>query len=559
MTAASASDALPGDLLAPGAGGPWHGRARTARAEELSALTGALRRAGTVVEEDVPTVVFVYPGLGVGQRHCELSGCTNQLLLLSTAHARLGRLGVRAYAASTEPAANHAHLTALRDRIAVVSPEEAARLPFTDQDDGRYLLRTTFVLGGPRNGLVIEEIDDSVEHTQAVIGTMITDRVRQWEAVAGRTTRSDGSDIEFYPNGADSYGITAFGAGPALVAKTGPRDVILAESDFTGRVNQILTAAGHPVLFPRSWGTLVEGEQATALMERVDPRPLDQTVFRDEACWETVSTAMSDLEGHLGLLDNLYRATWRPESPGVARYLYRDRFPAIVAHPGFRSAVAELLPGWDTADLLGAKVLLPGGAVVAGWTAATTALAGHTERLVPDGGSLIHGDPHLRNLLRRDDGGACLVDPRTVWDGHRREDAGFADPAYDAATLLHSVFPMSAVLHAVDRNDHAGLLPALPGAPGPVLDLSGLALPSAALDGVRDLEQVLVTHLLRLPRTGTPEVYLARLRVGAANALAGWLKYARSLPDARTWLAVYGYTVWYLDRALSALAPQESR
>jgi peroxiredoxin len=546
-------------LLAPVQDQTWSGSSRWARSDELATIIGALERAGLVVEAEIPTVVFAYPGLGVGERHSELSGCTNQLLLLTSATEQLARLGITVYAASTEPASRHDHLTALRDRIAVVTADEAALLPHVNHENERYLRRTTFVLGGARRGLVIDEITDSVAHTRAMVETLRADRLRQWSEIAGQEAPPATTPTEFYPNGADSFGIVAFGGDSPVVAKIGPREVIRAETDFVALVNDSLAGTGQVPLFPRSRGILVEGTQATALMEQVDPRPLDESLFEDDERWTLSPTASADLDGHLTLLDNLYRVSWRREAPGVTTYFYRDRFPAIVAHPGFRAAMTELLPDWDLATFLTTPVLLPDGLQVAGFNPVTSALAPYLRQLVPVGGSLIHGDPHLRNLLYRQDRTACFVDPRTVWDGHQRADAGFGDPAYDLATLLHSVFPMSAILRAVDSGSYLKLLPDVPEAPGAVLDLSGLAMPAVALAGATELENRLLTHLALLPETTDPAISRARLRIGAANALAGWLKYARSLPDPRAWLAVYGYSVWYLDRALSALEDGRAR
>ena len=152
------------------------GDRRRATGAELRTVRESLAGSGIALDDERATVVFLYPGLGVGENHPDLSGCTNQLLLLGAARARLGRLGIAAYAASTEPQERHEHLTALRRAIAEVTPEAAARLPHVDRPEGRYLRRSTMFIGGPDHGLLIENIQDSVAHTNAVIEALVTER-----------------------------------------------------------------------------------------------------------------------------------------------------------------------------------------------------------------------------------------------------------------------------------------------------------------------------------------------------------------------------------------------
>jgi hypothetical protein len=152
------------------------GAVRFARPAELETLTEALFRGGLRpgpdLDPEVPTVVFCYPGLGVGERACALSGCTNQLVLLDQARARAGRLGIRVLGASTEPSERHAHLRNLDGVIACVSAADAVRLPHVTLDGEPYLLRRTVVVGGPLRGLVVESIEDSVAHTSAMLDAL---------------------------------------------------------------------------------------------------------------------------------------------------------------------------------------------------------------------------------------------------------------------------------------------------------------------------------------------------------------------------------------------------
>ncbi|MEU2667288.1 phosphotransferase [Streptomyces sp. NPDC007164] len=528
-----------------------HGATRIASDEERATVQAVFERHGTPIQQGAVTVVFAYPGHGVGERHRRLSGCTSQMLLLSNASAGLSRLGIDVAAASTEAAEKHAHLGELSQVIARFTEDDAAVLPHTDLDEGRFLLRWTMVLGGPRDGLLVTDIGDSVAHTRAVIDLLTTDRLREWAAAAGADPDSVSAGVtDAYANGADSRGIVAFEAGTGLVAKVGPREVIDAETAFVSEVNTLLADRGSAPLFPLLHGVHREGEQATSLMEQVEPLTLDNVVFGDPAKFVLAEDTVPALEPHLRLLGDLYAATTRQQRPSVCDYLLRERFHAVREHEGFVGTFGAFFPGWDPAAVLGADVVLPTGARLPGYTELTHWLDGVAPSLLPGSGCLVHGDVHLKNMLRRADGSPVFVDPRTVWDGRDRPDIGFGDPSYDFATLLHSALPMSGLLQAIADGTSEALLPELPVAADGVLDLSGLTTPFTVDEGLKRLEDRLVAGL---GAEDEPTVLRARLYIGAANALAGWLKYERALATPHAWLAVYAYVLWYLDRARTQL------
>ena len=112
---------------------------------------------------------------------------------------------------------------------------------------------------------------------------------------------------------------------------------------------------------------------------------------------------------------------------------------------------------------------------------------------------------------------------------------------------------MSAALRAVDTGTTGELLAGPVPAPGPVLDLRGLLLPPAAVMAGARFEAEFVARLGRAPHSRDAATAVPQLRAGAADAFAGWLKYGHSLPTPQAWLAVLGWTLWYLHRASAAL------
>lgn len=526
-----------------------NGSERGATAVEIQTVTALLERTGARIAPDTPTVVFAYPGLGIGECHRELSGCTSQLGLLAEAAERLTRMGIGLFALSTEEPERHEHIEALRGAFVRAGREDAALLPHADYDDDRYLLRWTMFLGGHRHGRIIEVPEGSVAHTQAVIKALEDDRLRAWAAVAGADADARLSVTGFHANGADSVGIVAFDAGLSLVAKIGPRAVVEAEVAFVDRVCTALGPSGGPRVFPKSYGILRETELAASVMEQVDPETLDCCVFADEARFVLAADAVAVLGPHLDLLAALHRGTGEHRVPDVARYLYRDRFQVIRQDPGFLAAFSSFFSDYDLSGFLASDALLPDGARIAGYSEATAWLDEVVDRLVPESGCLIHGDPHLKNMLRRGDGGPTFVDPRTVWDGRERTDPGYGDPAYDFATLLHSALPMSGVLAAIDQKRTGELVKPPTGPIDGVLDLSSLTTPTVVDSRLELLERELLREL------GDENSALSRTRlyVGAADALAGWLKYQTALQTPEAWLTTYAYVLWYLARARTAL------
>jgi hypothetical protein len=57
---------------------------------------------------------------------------------------------------------------------------------------------------------------------------------------------------------------------------------------------------------------------------------------------------------------------------------------------------------------------------------------------LPNSESVIHGDPHLGNIICRGDS-IKFIDPRVTWDQVKSRSEGYFDPLYDVACLAHSV------------------------------------------------------------------------------------------------------------------------
>ncbi|MEV6600454.1 hypothetical protein AB0M36_26935 [Actinoplanes sp. NPDC051346] len=426
-------------------------------------------------------------------------------------------------------------LPELRDVAAAVAAEAGSTAP-----------AGTYLLGGPLHGWHLPPSEPGQ------LGAVV-ELVRRYRLGLWRDLMLPAPALQQrHKPGSDSTGVVQFEVNGPVVAKIGPRAVIESESRFVAEANARMAAAGRRTLFPEVYAVDIDGEQATSLMEAAVPVSIDQ-LFADEAKTRLAVDATTRLEAHLASLAEWYRLTAEANrQPTVADYLYRGRFTKLRENPAFRFTFGERFPGAILDAVLDMPVVLPGGDRVDGYSAATRWLDTTAKRLLPTGGSTVHGDIYMTNMLQRTDGSPVFIDPRTVWDGVQRTDPGFGDPVFDLATLLHGVLPMAAILHAVgsDRSEQLLDLDAVDlGAPE--LDLSSLTLPVGFSEETRALEQ----RLRMVSPLAEPEpVVRARLYIGAAASLAGWLKYDRSLRTPESWLATYAFLVWYLSQAKAVCA-----
>lgn len=399
----------------------------------------------------------------------------------------------------------------------------------------------TLLLGGGAHGTWHPLAGSTAEHLAEVVGQVERSRLREWSGAVARPEFTT-----MHKPGSDSRGVVQFTVdGVEVVAKIGEAAAIAGEVDFAGSVNALLAGEGRRALFPEVFGLHREGTQSVSLMEAGTPMPLS-SLFADHARTTLAAAALDLLEPHLDQVSAWYRLTAKARRPTVADYLYRERYHVLRERADFVGTFEALFPGVPLADVLGAAVDLADGTRLPGFDAAVAWLDRVVPDLLPDGGSAVHGDIYAANMLLRSDGSPLLIDPRTVWEGRDRPDVGYGDPVYDFATLLHGVFPMAAVLHAAETGTTETLVDADIRPVDGVLDLTSLRLPLSLPENVR----ALTDRMLRdLPHPETRACARARLYLGAASALLGWLKYPRSLRTPQAWLVTFAYVCWYVEQA----------
>lgn len=138
------------------------------------------------------------------------------------------------------------------------------------------------------------------------------------------------------------------------------------------------------------------------------------------------------------------------------------------------------------------------------------------DQIQPRFESLLHGDPHMGNIIAKPDRTLYFIDPRVSWDGIANSIAGYFDPLYDCACVAHS-FIANAILQARSaRGPDTG-------------DPPGRLLQSMS----RSADAVLRDYLAGPPNEGEETRYL----VYAACALLGNLRYPKWTPDLQAFQA----------------------
>lgn len=514
------------------------------------------------------SVVFVYPGIGAGDEHPELAGCTAEVCTFADQTTEFVKHGFQLAGLSTGATAPPGDfLTTLPFPVGQLPPDTVTPvLEFVERRQERFAVRTSFVVFPDGSGVKVTNITDPVAHVRRCFDIAIAHRLRVYErAVVTALGRSRGgfeSSLQhegFLPNGADSVSISTVDLRVRLVAKMADPNIVLQEGGYIERVNRLLEESGRPRVFPTIYAICGDERPGYYLMEAADPLTLDGLLFADDAMTSLRPDRVHLLGSAMTKLTSLYTLTFRQEEPAIARYHYLDRFLAIPERQDFRSTFEFLLPGRGTVDeLLACPLVVDGDFVCRPYNDQMAFLKQHVDDLAQPVGAYLHGDVHLKNMLVGRDMDVLFVDPRVVWDGNDVGDHGWGDPLYDYGTLLHSVHTMSSILNAIDREETECLLSvehdSLDGERALVIWPGALHITgSGTVDWFVDwLERTAPRHVLG-------DQWRARLHVNAANALVGWLKYARALRTGHAWMAVYASALYHLEVARRELEGEGNR
>lgn len=514
------------------------------------------------------SVIFIYPGIGAGDRHPELAGCTAELCTFADETTEFVKHGIQLVGMSTQPTSPPGDfLGSFPFPIGQLPKDPTSPLiEMVAKDEDTYATRRSFVVFPDGTGLRITNIKDPAGHVRKCFDAAIQRRLDGYRKVAisyfqqtGSSVRSGMTHTGFLANGADSVSISTIDFHARLVAKMASPDIVDQEGGYMQRINGLLQGKNKPPLFPAVLAVRADERPAYYLMEAANPRSLDHLLFDDDSMTRLRRDRLHLLSGALVKLANLYELSFRAEEPAVARYHYLDRFSAITQRQDFKETHAFLFGGSSSLDdLLAAPMVIDGDFVCRAFDEQLQALRSHIGTLTQPVGAYLHGDVHLKNMLVDDEGRSVLyVDPRIVWDGNDVGDPGFGDPLYDFGTLLHSLHVMSTILTAIESGETEALMSVEEDSVG---DKAGLFTWPGVLRITGSDTVAWFTEWLE--RSVAPEVlglhWKARLHVNTANALFGWLKYARAVKTRHAWLAIFASTLYHLELAIRDLEQPEA-
>jgi hypothetical protein len=224
-----------------------------------------------------------------------------------------------------------------------------------------------------------------------------------------------------------------------------------------------------------------------------------------------IAEAKPDLSGPLAValqrLKHLHDTSRRPYSGSYHKVIVDHRLRSVPLCQVIGKRFAELnnVPGASAQSWSDCARSLS-------LTSALICTASRYARVLPTGESLIHGDPHLGNIIARKEGGVCFIDPRVTWDRIKNPRAGYFDPLYDVACVAHSIMA-NAIVRFTGTCD-----------PQAVAE-------SAMLETLQAWAHATVeTYLSRRPN----EAEATRFTVYLACALLGNLRYAQWTPSQRS-------------------------
>ena len=522
------------------------GEADVRRLEQIARLSGI----SDVTLKNRLSVVFVYPGMGIGNVYPDLAGCTTEVCAFIEESAIFEKHGIQVIGLSTEPSEPPPGCLAIPFSTGVLPQKDIdSQIEFVEKTDKKYAVRASFIIGPDGSGLKISDIEDVVSHVRLCFQLALDRRLARYRDAAMDYLINGGNGIQprvflrgLLPNGADSVAISRIDVTLQLVTKLADRAIISQEAGYIRRINRLLVDNQQTELFPTVLAICDNEDPAWYLMEAADPRNFDEIVFSDDARTALSTSGRSMINSAVDKLIGLYTLTTRMETPKVAHYHYLERFLRLPERDDFRNTFDLLVRG-DLENILNKPVVLNDQYECRSYREHMEFFTSCVDQLVQPFGAYLHGDAHLPNmLLSADKTDIRFIDPRVVWDGNDVGQPGFGDPLYDLGTLLHSLHVMSGILYAIETGNTSDLIQTL------VAD----DFISIQSDILQIAGSPVVGDFLAYVEENFPDELLgsnwrSRLHVNAANALVGWLKYSRSVQTGFAWWAIYAAALYHLE------------
>lgn len=340
-------------------------------------------------------------------------------------------------------------------------------------------------------------------------------------------------------SGADSKAIIYVECDSPYVIKIGATPIIEKERRFLEEANSA---------FPRIFEHGQFSGDSWYAMEAAGPESAEDLVFDDRIRGSLRSGWFEVIQDISSNLKEMMEDSIVDHTCNVAQYHYTKRVKSIFNRNDFLQFAEKCLGSRSDINRILQSGFVLNGERLNGLAAFNDVAAAYISEFPSMKSAKIHGDFHLKNVLRRRSGREyLLIDPRLQWDDQPIDMFGFSDPVYDASTMLHSVAAMTQILANIEA--------------GTTDQLCAISFKDGILeiDLKMQIDDVIQTFLQRsaqlVPTACLTRGWDVRLLTGAANALLGWLKYENSIQTKAAWAAVYAIAAVFLrDAANRALA-----
>lgn len=281
---------------------------------EVEALEKLLAASGLpeVSLESRYSVVFVYPGVGAGDRYPELAGCTAELCTFADETTEFVKHGIQLAGISTLPTKPSGDFFGGFPFPVGQLPKDAAEplVELVTRDEDTYATRRSFLVFPDGTGVRITDIKDPVGHVRKCFDIAIKRRLDEYRKVAisyfqrtGASLTSQMTHAGFLANGSDSVSISTVDFSARLVSKMASSDIVAQEGGYMQRINQLLEDSNRPALFPRVLAIRTDERPAYYLMEAANPTSLDHFMFEDESMTRLRRERLHMLSGALAKVD----------------------------------------------------------------------------------------------------------------------------------------------------------------------------------------------------------------------------------------------------------------
>ncbi|TLE09780.1 hypothetical protein [Vibrio cholerae] len=459
------------------------------------------------ISKDPFTLLFVYPGVGVGKVFKDLAGCTKQLCKLSSTQDKAKQLGVQIAALSTIEMMSDT-LSSSYFPIGTVPTDAIPKDLVVMKGKEKFFARAAYLL----------HPDGKVERWVESDGIrMVDDGFRKVEQAYLRFVQTVTQDlissdllkdcvVSVLPNGADSLSVLAMNLTNNYVLKRVHTENTDKEINYMLYIN-----ANNNSIFPTIYSQNIFGSERWLVMDKLIP-------LKDHSITRLVQR-----------LSIFYQKN-RSDTAVDIRYHLHQRFLTILGSEGFSNALKQFN---IIKDNVYSKMIILNGRNSSSIESMLNDLKLSLPLFKSQFVSYIHGDVHWPNILENVKSEIKLIDPRLTWDETFSID-GYYDPTYDFATLLHSC-----ILDKLDFSD--------------IFELNEveIVITDKFIELAEKLEyEVLLSIMNYFPELADEPLFVCKLRIFCANATFGWLKYRDLICSREKWHYYFGLTLYWLDKAL---------